>query len=1031
VPAATLHHLVVDERGRVIPQLLELAGWLAEMEPEVRGCLLQSDPQALLRSDLGAAGAGEKAALVESLLDGFARGELGDVDGQLHREYRKLQHPGLGAQLIPYIRDRTLDGAARRFAIDVGRACEVQQLQDLLASIALDRGESAAIRQAAARALVRVADALATKRRLLPLVAGGDDDPDEQLKGHALATLWPGTLRVEELLPWVTPPRRPMFLGSYRVFLRYNAVQAMTVEDLPPALAWAGTQVIAHDRYDLGEMIDELWLCGARHLGNDTIRNSLADALMAAALVRQNLFHDLQKRDEWRRLVQGSSFRRPLCERMMEAITDRAPQATELLWLRILVPEDFFWVLARVRGAGVQPAAESWAHILLALFERENPRHVDAVLSAADNPAVARVFAELLGAVALASDQAARQRRSYELSQPREAAEPRQEQVPLDRIGALLDKIERGYLASWQELAARLAAYELETDLAKQPPWAALDERLRQRVLGAAKRLLGRRGRSSPAWTTVVTPSREGATGSFTVRRAALGAYRALVLLMRSEPAWLREQDVEFWRRWSTLVVRSWLFSMEDDEPHLRLAGMAFAKAPGAAITALRHEIDSEGQGDRLSVLERLRYAWGVEGVGRALFTKARRGRLRPVVLRQLLRALVEHEVPGAAEHAMRLVTLPPPQEGEARMIAVAAAAILLAGPQPAGWDRAWRAIGAETAFGREVIGQVASSSHDHGITRLGKQWHEGRIADLYLWIEREFPLAEDPAFGGLVTERHAIADLRRQLGELLKLRGTAAACAALRRIEAALPEHPWLRLVRLEAERQAQQAAWVPLEPGDVLQLGRRRETQVVQTADQLRDAILASLGRLEQHLQGSPPMSQRLWNELEGKRWRPKDEGALADEVVVHLRADLRPEGFVALREVEFSRGITGIQGRRRGKKTDILVIGKVRDAVSGAERELQVIVEVKGSWHPDLRLRLRTQLVERYLDRTGCRHGIYVVGWYHCELWDRKDRRSRPYRRTRCEELARVLQEAAGEIADGRSVRAIVLDARLKAS
>lgn len=57
------------------------------------------------------------------------------------------------------------------------------------------------------------------------------------------------------------------------------------------------------------------------------------------------------------------------------------------------------------------------------------------------------------------------------------------------------------------------------------------------------------------------------------------------------------------------------------------------------------------------------------------------------------------------------------------------------------------------------------------------------------------------------------------------------------------------------------------------------------------------------------------------------------------------------------------------------------------------ISAIIEVKGSWHRELRNAMRTQLVDRYLaDNPGC-HGLYVVGWFHCEQWDRDDPRRRP--------------------------------------
>jgi hypothetical protein len=114
--------------------------------------------------------------------------------------------------------------------------------------------------------------------------------------------------------------------------------------------------------------------------------------------------------------------------------------------------------------------------------------------------------------------------------------------------------------------------------------------------------------------------------------------------------------------------------------------------------------------------------------------------------------------------------------------------------------------------------------------------------------------------------------------------------------------------------------------------------------------------------------------------------------------------------------------------GKRTDIVVTGVVRDEASGLERELKVFLEVKGSWNPGLFGSLKTQLVDRYLDRTGCQHGVYLVGWYQCDLWDKTDPRRSRHRHMSREQLNQRLQTTALELSQGRTVKVIVLDARL---
>ncbi|HVR10009.1 MAG TPA: hypothetical protein VMW75_18335, partial [Thermoanaerobaculia bacterium] len=646
LPSETLFRLVVDARCKVVPQLAELAGWLAAMQPEVRRLLVDTDPQALLRSDLGAADAAEKAAVTDSLLRGFARGELAEIDPHQVRDYHKLRHPTLGAQLAPFIRDRALDVLTRRFAIDVAGACQVAELQDLLASLALDRTESRSIRQAAARAMARAADDPSTRRRLLPLATGVEEDQDDQLKGLALTVLWPRDLSIAQLLPCLTRPRSE-FLGSYWVFLRNQAAQAMAVEDLPAALAWAGHQAVAGDRRGLVEMIDELWLAAARRLDDPPIRNALADALSVAAIERADqLFHDREKLYEFRRLVRESPVRLPLAARMVGAMRARdtrlARQGTEVTWLQVLVHGDLFWAIDQLSAAGDTPAANHWALVVLALFQIEDPRHVDAVLTASGNPALARVFAHYLGSVALDSEQAAQQRPWHRLSQPRAVQAPVPPAPPLDEIRELLDRIESGATDAFVPLTDHLLADdggEIASDVAQAPVWAQIDEALRNRTLAAARRFVREKGPAKRSWITADT-----------IRSEAIASYRALVLLARFGPAWLSDQCAEFWRKWADLIVRFPIaLGIGDDQPHQFLVAQALAGAPAPTIAAVRREIDEQDAGGHLFVLQRLERCRDHPALLRSLLAKVKRGGLQPATVRQLLGELVRRAVPGAA----------------------------------------------------------------------------------------------------------------------------------------------------------------------------------------------------------------------------------------------------------------------------------------------------------------------------------------------------------------------------------------------
>ena len=125
---------------RVIPQLHETAAWLASLNGDVFEALMDCDAQVLLRSDVATAQTKDREALVERLLELFEEEKISDSDFDLRFRYAKLRHPGLADQLRPYIVDKTKGFLVRRVAIDIAEACELQNLEHELISIALLSG---------------------------------------------------------------------------------------------------------------------------------------------------------------------------------------------------------------------------------------------------------------------------------------------------------------------------------------------------------------------------------------------------------------------------------------------------------------------------------------------------------------------------------------------------------------------------------------------------------------------------------------------------------------------------------------------------------------------------------------------------------------------------------------------------------------------------------------------------------------------------------------------------------------------------
>ncbi|HYN87456.1 MAG TPA: hypothetical protein VER55_02940 [Ardenticatenaceae bacterium] len=159
--------------------------------------------------------------------------------------------------------------------------------------------------------------------------------------------------------------------------------------------------------------------------------------------------------------------------------------------------------------------------------------------------------------------------------------------------------------------------------------------------------------------------------------------------------------------------------------------------------------------------------------------------------------------------------------------------------------------------------------------------------------------------------------------------------------------------------------------------------------------------------------------WSTRRNRQYTPKDEERLSDKVKQHLQQDLAERGIVVNREIQIRRGVTPGAGERTDIHVDAVTRGQ-----DGAYDTITVIIETKGNWHDELLTAMETQLVNRYLRDNQCRHGLYLVGWFNCEVWS-----SKPRDMTLEELQGRLDARAQSLSTGGLDIKAFVLDVRLR--
>jgi hypothetical protein len=1021
-----------DEAGRIVPQLQEAAAWLATLVPAVYDRVVGPDPQVLLSSDVATMSPDARERLVGSLLRLFDAGTLTDSSLGLRAKYRKLAHPRLQAQVEPYIRDGTKNTIVRRVAVDIAEACRLQALQGLLADIVFEPGENQHIREQAAAAFARIADAQ-TLRRLLPCVTGqAGDDPQDELKGFALHALWPDHLTAEQVFASLTPPKCPSFFGAYKSFLGGPLLKSLPTSALPVALRWVASEPARDDpEYPFGDVAASVLRAAWGHLEDPEVLLPFAVAA-GGRLAEYLAVPGLERAADG---VVTDAQRYSLCEALVPLWLEqgRDPAALAFTQTPLLFPRDLVWLIERLRTAASAAHQGFWLAAVRAVFRVEHPGHVDALLEAMPScPALDEAFGPLFAPVELHSTQAERMRAEHRQLREWQERGMRREKLsgpPLqERVATLLDRAEAGDLDAWWQLNSALALEPtatrvrndlvLESDLTAFPGWKAADGPTRNRILAAAGQYVLKKQPQPEKWL-----------GTDTFHRPDMAGYQALRLLAQEEPTILHSLPAEVWQKWAVVIVAyPTPVGVHGEEIHQAFVGAAYHHAPEEVTRALLALIDKENQRhDWISIHRKAELCWD-EAFAAALAAKARDPNLKPSCMGSLLESLLQHAAPEGVEFAASLVPVPVPAEGEARRRAVTAAALLLALAADRAWPVVWAAMQADSAFGREVIAQVAERYDQEHAALLTQRLSEEQIGDLYLWLVRHYPHSEDPQHDGVHTvgPRESVAYFRDAVLRQLQYRGTPNACRTMERLAAALPELSWLRWAAVETRDHTLRQTWVPPQPGVLLKMARDRDRRLVESGDQLLGVVLESLRRLEQELQGENPAAPFLWGQVAKGVYRPKEEAELSDYIALHLRRDIQGRGIVANREVEIRRGEGDAQGERTDIKIDAIALGRRPEEYD----RISVIAEVKGCWNRRVRKDMEEQLRDRYLAEAPCHHGLYLVGWFSCEQWDEGDgRRARTPKMT-LQEAQRFfdVQAAALSQRDLR-VRAFVLNTALR--
>jgi predicted NACHT family NTPase len=1012
-----------DPEHKLIPQLHEVGAWLAGASPEVFRAIREHDPLVLLRSDVARADVEDRAKLVAIMLQLYDDEKLLEYDFALRQQYARLKHPGLAEQLRPYLQDTSKGDIVRRVAVDVAETCHVHEVMDDIVQIALDPEQGHYVRINAALAVYRIGDA-ESKQQLKPLIYGGEDDPDEELKGLALRSLWPDGLSAEELFAVLTIPKSDNS-SVYHGFLYDNPARNLRPEDVPIALRWLSQFQYSYLPFNIRPFASEIIQSAWEHLDVPHVLPLLAKLIVERLSTHDSIVESKHLQSFAQSVFDNDDKRRKLVVAMLPIIPNEKSSVLLFIFSRpsFLFPKDTEWLLSLLYSETHETIQRMLIWLIIRNFRWEQYAF-DAIFEASnDLPALREAF-EPYRVTELSSDAAEDARSEYQrrMQDDEEEAVPLVHPPPAERIAMCLQQFEEGDLAAWWQLNREMTlepdsrgyGSEFDSDLTKLPGWESSNDTTRARMLNAAYKYVCEAKANTAYWF-----------GKNIMHRPALAGYRALRLLLQETPKKIAELPEEIWREWMPILLN---YPTQSDRAEMQskreLLLIAYPHARDESIQTLTALIDKENQQHGLVYsLDDLLPCWD-DVLSAALFAKLRDPQLKPEVMGRLLGILIQRNTPGATEFATSLLSVIP-IEGEERVRAITAGRVLIEHSTDAGWGVIWPIIQNDIEFGRELLLSVAYA-HGIGGHDFGQRISDEQLADLFLWLVEQFSYDDDPNHTGVYTPQpnDNIRMWRNMLPQALVESGRWTACLALRRMADARPDLPWLKRYIPRAEAVYRRKNWSPLKSSELLMLVRDSNARVIESGEQLLNAIIESLDRLEAKLQGDTPRAPFLWDRVE-QFCRPKDENSLSDFVKAHLQDDLTRLGVIVNREVEVRR----VKPNGIGERTDILVNASIPNKWVETRDTVSVVIEVKGCWHNELDHAMRTQLYDRYMAGTENDFGLYLVGWYNCPQWDAKDGRLKKAKSRSRESTVQKCEAIEEEIArTNKTVRHYILDVTL---
>lgn len=810
--------IIFHPDSSVVPQLEEVAVWLASFNPRIFDRLLRIQPELLLRVDQEATTTSQKSRVVDKILTNYQALKFSiDVFVSV-KHLRHFCHNRLSNQLKKFIANREYGAEARLLAILFALECKVIELSDMILLIALNQNEDLLLRKYAALTIASISDQ-ETKAKLMPLASGqAGSDPEDELKGVGLSALWPDNIEIQILLKHITPLKNRNLIGTYYMFLAEELVEGLRSEDLPLVLHWIlddmsnlGSEVLAE------ELISKTMLRAWKYLEIPSVIEPFTKLAYRRILGHQDRKGFGGEKTYVDELLADDEKRHLLAQRIMRIVSLRNVFLI-VFNSPILIRSDIDWIVSEIDRCNEKDLRLVWANALFYLIDRTNQEDLAKAYFVYDNHIELRgIFSSLFEPVQLDSE-LAKEQRGYQL-QLEEIERGQQQKVDqridhLSKLYTYLDDFEKGNANSWWKLNLVFLASEsnfylndYDADLTQFPLWQAIDAETKDRVISFARTYL------------IVRNAEKLYQDDNKISRPAFSAFRALYLLAVFAPERLGNLPLEVWTKWCDVILTFPTHSEKYDlKVHKLLIQKLYEVDSGNFVDAVTRVIFQNNQLN-LETLDLIDKISDVE-LQASLTIILDNENLPLPSYEALLRFLLDRNVMKAKEIALRDLDNAQITNEVSLNKGLIAAKCLIYFSQDGGWPTIGKAMNDRAEFGERLF--LSLSYRDNLVNILLLKLREEWVGDLFIWLETRFPAKEDPEFDEVheVLDRENLGHLRDLLVSGLANKGTYEACEAIRKVMHEFPDKKWILHYLHACEENLRRASWEPMLPHAILEI-------------------------------------------------------------------------------------------------------------------------------------------------------------------------------------------------------------------